>query len=106
MIAMVMVIQHWVPFVVLLISVAGVIGFALTKIATKPAPAPSVSADPLRDSLQKGICPDCEGNTWYMGPHGGLSQNIQCATCKSKFCIAPCDDEILGPLIIAQRIAA
>lgn len=37
---------------------------------------------------KKGICPDCKGNLWNPGPTGGMSQNIRCAGCGSKFCFA------------------
>jgi hypothetical protein len=38
----------------------------------------------------QGRCPDCGDLKQFLaGPCGGLSQNIMCATCKSKFNICP-----------------
>ncbi len=34
-------------------------------------------------------CPDCGDSSQFLaGPEGGLSQNIMCGTCKSKFNVA------------------
>jgi len=37
---------------------------------------------------KEGRCPDCNGNNFLAGPSGGLSQNIKCNSCKSKFNVA------------------
>ncbi len=31
-------------------------------------------------------CPDCQGELFIHGPEGGMSMNIRCATCGTKFC--------------------
>ena len=31
--------------------------------------------------MRKLICPNCGSNTWYEGPSGGASTNIQCQGC-------------------------
>jgi len=36
-----------------------------------------------------GQCPDCGGEKFLKGPEGGLSENIMCTACKSKFNICP-----------------
>lgn len=42
------------------------------------------------DSLTKsGRCPDCAGNTFRRGPSGGLTENIQCCQCGSRFNFCP-----------------
>jgi len=44
----------------------------------------------LKESLfGKKECPDCKGKKFLEGPHGGLSVNIKCASCGSKFNIYP-----------------
>lgn len=37
-------------------------------------------------------CPDCGGVDFFEGPHGGLSVNVKCAKCGSKFCWSPLGD--------------
>jgi len=39
--------------------------------------------------LEEGICPDCDSKTFYRGPEGGLSTNIRCVDCGSKFNVCP-----------------
>ena len=51
----------------------------------------------LYDRLSKEGCPDCNSVEFYEGPHGGLSVNIKCAGCGSKFNIA-------SPIGWAERI--
>ena len=41
------------------------------------------------DKLNEGVCPDCKGTLFNKGPTGGLSHNIRCAECGSKFCLSP-----------------
>ena len=40
------------------------------------------------------ICPDCLGDKFYDGPHGGMSVNVYCANeaCGARFNIAVMDD--------------
>lgn len=40
-----------------------------------------------QELLNKGICPDCNGQRFLEGPHGGLAVNIQCANtnCEARF---------------------
>jgi hypothetical protein len=56
-------------------------------------------------------CPDCGGGIWRLGPRGGISQNIECVGCGSRFNIARLQPHHakplhVGPLPIvwAQRI--
>lgn len=62
--------------------------------------------DPILESMRKGICPDCGGTTFFMGPHGGMSQNVECSnkSCGSRFNLAPFEDGWLGTAILAERI--
>jgi len=40
----------------------------------------------LRWLNERGQCPDCQGKLFNSGPEGGMSMNIRCAECGSKFC--------------------
>jgi hypothetical protein len=58
-----------------------------------------------------GSCPDCKGTIWRPGPRGGISQNIECVGCGSRFNVARLlphhvKPDHVGPLPIvwAQRI--
>lgn len=68
--------------------------------AAKPLPT-------VQECLVKGICPDCGGNKWFMGPQGGMCQNIKCSNpdCGSRFNCGPFEDgQWLGQPLIADRI--
>lgn len=41
-------------------------------------------------------CPDCGSTDFFMGPQGGLAQNVMCANpnCGSRFNLAPFDDGV------------
>ena len=39
--------------------------------------------------LKEQSCPDCGGVTFYKGPEAGLSTNIKCFKCGSKFNVCP-----------------
>jgi hypothetical protein len=54
--------------------------FTSTTPVTDPAPL---------TRLKEGFCPDCGGDKFNRGPRAGLSMNVQCATCGSKFCFSP-----------------
>jgi hypothetical protein len=43
----------------------------------------------LLSSLNEGFCPDCGGARFHRGPCAGMSMNVKCAGCGSKFCISP-----------------
>lgn len=57
-------------------------------------------------------CPDCGCGMFRPGPRGGISQNIECAQCKSRFNVTRWDRNIgdhhqrpgLMPIVWAQRI--
>lgn len=36
-------------------------------------------------TLRKGTCPDCEVGSFLQGPCGGISMNVKCDYCGSKF---------------------
>jgi hydrogenase maturation factor HypF (carbamoyltransferase family) len=59
----------------------------------------------LLDALNRGVCPDCKCNSFEDGPRGGVSQNIRCTACGSRFNVAPrylpADS---SPLLFAERI--
>lgn len=38
--------------------------------------------------IRKNICPDC-GGSLLEGPHGGLSVNVKCEKCNTKFNVTP-----------------
>ncbi len=40
-------------------------------------------------ALDDGKCPDCQGQKFLEGPHGGISVNIECVGCGSRFNIVP-----------------
>ena len=50
--------------------------------------------------LNDGRCPDCAGRTWRDGPRGGMSQNVECRKCGSRFNIARYQDKV----VFAERI--
>lgn len=54
----------------------------------------------LAESLARGKCPDCKETKFLEGPSGGLSTNITCARCRSKFNIGGG----FGYLMVAERI--
>lgn len=50
--------------------------------------------------LSKHRCPDCGHRHFYRGPSGGLSVNIECARCGSRFNVTVYQ----GELVLAHRI--
>jgi DNA-directed RNA polymerase subunit RPC12/RpoP len=40
-------------------------------------------------ALEEGRCPDCSSTDFFEGPCGGMSVNIKCAHCGSKFNVVP-----------------
>ncbi len=40
-------------------------------------------------ALDAGTCPDCRGEHFLEGPHGGLAVNIECSNCGARFNIVP-----------------
>lgn len=86
--------------------------FTKPKLPT-PISVKHFSADPSIDALYWALyynhqCPDCNGKDFYMGPQGGMSQNIQCANtrCASWFNVAPFEDGVwLGDPFLIQRIS-
>lgn len=54
----------------------------------------------VSDALENSECPDCGGTIFRPGPRGGLSQNIECVGCKSRFNVA----RYQGALVLAERI--
>lgn len=40
-------------------------------------------------ALDAGNCPDCGDHQFLEGPHGGMSVNIECATCGARFNVVP-----------------
>lgn len=54
----------------------------------------------ILSSLTLNRCPDCGGDNFRPGPRGGISQNIECRGCKSRFNIA----RYMGRTISADRI--
>jgi hypothetical protein len=58
-------------------------------------------------------CPDCGCTIFRPGPRGGISQNIECVRCLSRFNITrwdnsayPTDRQGPMPIVWAQRIAS
>jgi hypothetical protein len=51
-------------------------------------------------ALAEYQCPDCGGFIFRPGPRGGISQNIECVGCGSRFNVA----RYHGALISAERI--
>jgi hypothetical protein len=54
-------------------------------------------------------CPDCGCGIFRLGPRGGISQNIECASCFSRFNITRWDPTLAQregrmPIVWAQRI--
>lgn len=47
--------------------------------------------DPVLFSLNAGLCPSCGGNEFLNGPRGGMSQNIECASCGENYNVTPDD---------------
>jgi hypothetical protein len=61
---------------------------ALAVAALEDTEARAKAAAPL-ERLNAGFCPDCSGEIFNLGPCAGLSMNIKCAGCGSKFCFVP-----------------
>ncbi len=53
--------------------------------SAKPIP-PALPVGDLRWLNERNSCPDCQGVMFNPGPTGGMSINIRCAGCGSKFC--------------------
>ena len=73
---------------------------------TTPESNENRSPAPLQRKLdaltRDGICPDCGGWTFRRGPSGGLTDNIKCVGCGSRFNFCPpC---WVMPLGFAERI--
>lgn len=54
--------------------------------------APGVTELTIREKallLEEQSCPDCGSMTFYKGPEGGLSTNIKCFKCGSKYNVCP-----------------
>jgi hypothetical protein len=70
---------------------------------------PKEPVDPVFAALTSHSphCPDCGGDMFLMGPHGGASQNIKCAdtNCGSEFNCAPFDEDWCGVPFMAERIS-
>lgn len=68
---------------------------------------PIVNANPVFEALaNRHVCPDCGGDSFSMGPQGGMSQNIKCSNleCGSEFSVAPFEDgQWLGTPIMVER---
>jgi hypothetical protein len=51
------------------------------------------SSDPdhkrIIQALENGKCPDCQNSAIVPGPRGGLSRNVSCDACGSRFNVAP-----------------
>lgn len=54
----------------------------------------------LRNAFNRQHCPDCGSREFLDGPSGGMSQNIECAECHSRFNIAV----FSGTVLFAERI--
>jgi len=53
-------------------------------------------------------CPDCGSTDFYVGPQGGMAQNVMCANenCGSKFNLAVFEDGTwFGPPLMIDRIS-
>lgn len=48
-------------------------------------PEPGKLTEDEAYDLDNGECPDCGSQEFYIGPEGGRSANIACATCGSRF---------------------
>jgi ribosomal protein S27E len=55
-------------------------------------------------ALNKGQCPDCQAQTMIAGPRGGASRNVSCASCGSRFNVAPWFDHVPHNFFFVQRI--
>lgn len=58
--------------------------------------------DTERASLERGHCPDCDKRGFVLGPQGGNSINIECASlaCRARFNVAL----YAGKVMFAQRL--
>jgi hypothetical protein len=57
--------------------------------------------EPGVETLAVDTCPDCAAHQFRRGPAGGMSVNIECCQCGSRFNVAV----YTGRLISAERIA-
>jgi hypothetical protein len=64
-------------------------------------------SDPVEKALATRHCPDCYGTIFRDGPRGGISQNIECVICGSRFNVAwwQPPNPAHGPILVsAHRI--
>src|SRR4051812_20281714 len=71
-----------------------------------PSREPNHREEAMIDFPDNEECPDCGGFIFRPGPRGGLSQNIECVGCGSRFCIARAIGNWPPPMLIifAERI--
>lgn len=61
--------------------------------------------EPGLESLAANRCPDCGNDHFWRGPSGGLSVNIECSQCGSRFNVCHVGRADNLQMILAQRIA-
>lgn len=56
----------------------------------------------MGEVVDKLTCPDCGGEDFLEGPHGGLAVNVKCSKCGCKLNITPLPN---GKIWILERIS-
>jgi len=59
-----------------------------------------VTEETFTAALQTGKCPDCGGEDFRPGPRAGISQNVECRRCRSRFNVTRHQETVL----FVQRI--
>jgi hypothetical protein len=48
-----------------------------------------LTSDQIAAIADRGECPDCKESGFLLGPEGGLTQNIMCVHCRTRFNYCP-----------------
>ena len=63
-----------------------------------------IMPDAVLESLKKGYCPDCNANSFCLGPKSGVCQHIECEKCGMVFQVGPFSDGWTGEPFIARKV--
>jgi len=58
----------------------------------------------LLEAFRAGRCPDCGWNHFIPGPRGGMSENLECARCGSRFNVARAIGYDPAEIVFVERI--
>jgi len=58
----------------------------------------------MHSLYERRECPNCKCKDFFMGPHGGMAQNIECVGCGNIYNVGPFDDQWLGMPMHAELV--